>query len=151
MLVFGTVQFGMAMAQKASLSNGARAGARVGAVNLIGSHNCGAVVNRARDSSTTLGVSPTQVEVTVDRVSSVGVATQVCKANANVVMASTFGTPPCTNAAITAGDEQSGPRDHAGVRQIDHHSRDPQHVPHPQGKSGSSDASTTDAWPATTR
>jgi Flp pilus assembly protein TadG len=107
MIVFATVQFGMAMAQKASLANGAREGARVGAVNFIGTHTCGAVVNKARANSVTLGVSANQVEVTVDRMSSAGAATQICKANANVAMASTVGAAPCTNVAATASTEQT--------------------------------------------
>ncbi len=105
MLVFGIIQFGLAMSQKASLANGAREGARVGAVNLVGTHTCGEVVSTARKNAVTLGVSETQVAVKVERLSAAGAASLVCSAAAG---AGTPGvsTSPCTNAAVSAATEQ---------------------------------------------
>lgn len=108
MVLFGIMGFGFAMAQSASLASGAREGARLGAVNGVAAgsvdHDCGDVVAQAREQAQTIGVQPTDVEVTVSRVSSTGSAVTVCSAGVGAVTPS-GGVPPCTDSAATAATE----------------------------------------------
>ena len=109
LVVFGVINFGFLLSQKASLANAVRAGARYGSVNAYTStHTCKAVVDKVRDSALTIGLTSAQrrnVVVTVSRVSPAGVATQICSgpsgADATVTVA------PCQNAAASLTDPDS--------------------------------------------
>lgn len=104
-IVYAIMGFGFAMAQKASLSSGAREGARFGSTNGIGTniHTCGSVVDRARKQAETIGVAETDVEVTVYRISGSSTTT-VCSASAGAATPA-GGAAPCTNAAANAATE----------------------------------------------
>ena len=91
LLVFGVINFGVVMAQKASLSNAVRIGARYGSVNAYTTaHTCKAVVAKVRDSATTVGL---------------GTSTTVCTgptgADATVTAA------PCVNTTASLTDPDS--------------------------------------------
>ncbi len=63
MLVFGVIEFGTVMAQKATVASAAREGARFGSVNLYAAamgtpRDCAGVVAKARENATTVGMSP---------------------------------------------------------------------------------------------
>ena len=100
-IVFGIINFGFVMTQKAALSNAVRAGARYGTVNAYaGDHSCGKVIDRVRAESTTLGIgSPNQVAVRVTLAASgspAGTGDLVCAAAAGAAAAG--GDAPCINA-----------------------------------------------------
>lgn len=107
MLVFGIIEFGAAMAQKATVASAAREGARFGSVNLYASatgspRDCADVVAKARANASTLAMTPDQVAVTVKRGSSPGSAAILCSAAANTSPTGTaLGEPPCEGAAGT--------------------------------------------------
>lgn len=109
LLVFGVINFGVVMAQKASLSNAVRIGARYGSVNAYTTaHTCKAVVAKVRDSATTVGLGTSnkrKVVVTVARVTSAGTSTTVCTgptgADATVTAA------PCVNTTASLTDPDS--------------------------------------------
>ena len=100
MIVFGIIEFGMVMSQKAALASGARTGARYGSVNLYaGDRTCGKVIEETRSKVTTVGMGATDVGVTVKRG-----ATTVCSAASGSATPS-GGDAPCTNASFAAGSE----------------------------------------------
>lgn len=78
LIIFGIIQFGFVMAQSAALSNGARAGARYGVVNVVSVPTCGALVAKVREGATTIGMTGADVAVTVRRGTSESTATVVC-------------------------------------------------------------------------
>jgi Flp pilus assembly protein TadG len=104
-IVYAIMGFGFAMAQQASLASGAREGARYGSTNGVGTavHTCGAVVDRARQQAQTIGVSETDVGVTVYRVTG-GASTTVCSAAVGAATP-TGGSAPCANSTATAATE----------------------------------------------
>lgn len=112
MILFAIMGFGFTMAQSASLASGAREGARLGAVNGVGtlaaSHDCGDVVTRARAQAQTLGIANvSEIGVQVHRVKA-GAATLVCTAGVGAAAATgSTGTAPCTDATATAATELS--------------------------------------------
>lgn len=100
-IVFGIINFGFLMTQKAALSNAARAGARYATVNAYtGNHTCQQVVDKVRSESSTLGITNlTQVAVEVTFTNtSTGAASSVCKALAgSAAVSSGGGSLPCRN------------------------------------------------------
>jgi len=107
LLVFGIINFGFLMAQKASLSNSTRAGARYGTVNAYTSttHTCQSVVDKVRASAPTAGIADTAagrnsiaVSVKLTKAADGSTAT-VCSAAPGAAAAT--GSPaqlPCLNA-----------------------------------------------------
>ncbi|MDQ3486039.1 MAG: pilus assembly protein [Actinomycetota bacterium] len=91
LLVFGAIQFGIVMAQNASLASGARAGARYGVVNVFGGHTCGGVADQVRQQASTIGLTGAQVVVTVTRGQSETSAMSVCGSSA---------TEPCEGSVV---------------------------------------------------
>ncbi len=91
LIIFGIIQFGFVMAQSAALSNGARAGARYGVVNILSDHNCGGVVAQVRQATQTIGLVRAKVAVTVKRGS-----TLVCSSPANSETVTNASSAPCT-------------------------------------------------------
>lgn len=104
LLVFGAVNFGIVLAQKASLASAARAGARFGAVNAYtASHSCANVVAKVRDNAQTIGIGATnnkEVVVSVYQMHPDGSSSLMCKAGKN--LDTSVATAPCTDAAATA-------------------------------------------------
>lgn len=97
-VLFGMIECGFVLAEKASLSHGVRAGARYGSVNLYsGTRTCGQVVTRALEQAETIGMQEMDISVTVKRGASV-----VCSAAAD--SPATGSTAPCTGASA-AGTE----------------------------------------------
>jgi Flp pilus assembly protein TadG len=92
-IVFGIIDFGLIMAQKATLASAARTGARYGSVNAYTSnHTCANVVTQVRDAAVTIGMNSSQVDVTVKRVARpAGTETVVCSSG------SPASTAPCDN------------------------------------------------------
>lgn len=108
MLVFGIMEFGIAMAQKATVASAAREGARFGSVNLYASamgspRDCADVVEKARENAVTIGMAPSDLAVTVTRGSDPASASTLCSAAANSASASgsSLTAPPCQGAAET--------------------------------------------------
>lgn len=70
-LVFGLINFGIILNQKASLNSAVRSGARYGSVNIIDSatdpHTCGKLVTRARQSAATMGMPSDEIDITIKR------------------------------------------------------------------------------------
>jgi Flp pilus assembly protein TadG len=105
LLVFGIINFGLVMAQKASLSNAARAGARYGTVNAYtaSTHTCASVIDKVRATAPTIGIPDTivgrrSIGVTVKLTKAAdGSVTTPCSAASGV--ASSGSTLPCANAA----------------------------------------------------
>jgi Flp pilus assembly protein TadG len=108
LIVFGIINFGIVLAQKAALSNGVRIGARYGSVNAYtATHSCKNVLDTIRGSSTTLGIGATnntQIGVTVYRVKSDGTKTTMCSAAAGVASTGASTTAPCVNASADPAD-----------------------------------------------
>jgi Flp pilus assembly protein TadG len=104
MLVFGVINFGIVLAQKQSLSSAARAGARLGSVNLYeaDSHNCGKVIDQTRAEAQTIAMAGTSVTVEVLRGSSLATATRVCSTDSSLTPNSTSAAP-CANGSLAAG------------------------------------------------
>ncbi len=116
LVVFGVVNFGIVMVQKATLANAARSAARYAVVNAYSTaHTCKSVIDKARDGSTTLGITPankTDVRVTVTLTNSATSASfVVCEAAAGA--SSTVITPPC---ADTRGSKSAGTPDTLTVK-----------------------------------
>jgi Flp pilus assembly protein TadG len=61
LVVFGIISFGFLMAQKASLSNATRAGARYGTVNAYSAstRTCASVIDKVRATAPTVGIPDT--------------------------------------------------------------------------------------------
>jgi hypothetical protein len=93
LLVFGAIQFGIVMAQNASLASGARAGARYGVVNVFGGHTCGGVEDQVRQQASTIGLTGAQVVVTVTRGQSETSAMSVCDSSSSA-------TEPCEGSDV---------------------------------------------------
>jgi len=97
LVVFGVIDFGIVMAQKASLANAARTGARYGVVNAFtGTHTCKNLIDRVRGEARTIAITAAtqnNVAVTV-RLNSI----PVCSAAAGVASPNVT-TPPCTNSS----------------------------------------------------
>jgi Flp pilus assembly protein TadG len=102
LLVFGVIDLGIVMSQKASLANGVRSGARYGAVNAYTTaHTCQSVVDRVRAGSQTMGTSgsnASRIAVTVTRDGA-----SICAAAAGATTATGTGVlaAPCKDAAGT--------------------------------------------------
>jgi Flp pilus assembly protein TadG len=102
LLVFGIINFGLVMAQKASLSNAARAGARYATVNAYtGTRTCANVVDKVRANAPTIGIADTAagrqsvgVTVKLTRAADGNVST-IC--NAPVGGTTSASTSPCQN------------------------------------------------------
>ncbi len=94
------IQFGFAMAQKSALSSGARDGARIGSVNLLGSHTCSDIVTRVREGASTIGLGPDQVAVRVERLDGAAVVSRCAAAAGGTVSSPT--TTPCTDGVETS-------------------------------------------------
>jgi len=104
LVVFGVINFGMVMTQKAALSNSVRAAARYATVNAYsGTHTCQSVIDRARSAAKTLGISDSnknQVAVTVKFTNNTtNATTTVCAASAGSASATTGNgaAMPCQN------------------------------------------------------
>ena len=102
-VVFGIINFGFVMSQKAALSNAARAGARYATVNAYsGTHTCQSVVDKVRAEALTLGIgdgNKNQVAVDVTFTDqATGVAATVCSTSAGSASVSFGGASlPCRN------------------------------------------------------
>ena len=112
LVVFGIINFGIVLAQKASLANAVRAGARYGSVNAYAAdHTCRNVIDKVRSASTTVGISSSsnsKVGVTVWRVAPGGTKTSVCSGSGATYTGS-LTMPPCKNVTAdkTAPDSLS--------------------------------------------
>ncbi len=116
LVVFGIVNFGLVMVQKATLANSARSAARYAVVNAYSTtHTCKSVIDKARDGSTTLGITPankTDVKVTVTLTNSASSASfVVCEAAAGG--SSSVNTAPC---ADTRGSKSAATPDSLTVK-----------------------------------
>jgi Flp pilus assembly protein TadG len=94
MLLFGIISFGLVFAQQLGLSNGARQGARTGVVS---GTTCKQIYKDAQDAAGTVGMSGSNVTVSIKRGASAAVATDACGATP-----ATSTTQPCKGSA--AGD-----------------------------------------------
>lgn len=70
-LIFGVIEFGALMAQKATVASSVRAGARFGAVNVYGGavgspHTCQEVIKRTREEAVTIALRGSELAVTVN-------------------------------------------------------------------------------------
>ncbi len=104
LLVFGVIQWGLVMAQSAALSGGARNGARYGVVNIVSARTCSDVVSQVRGNSGTIGMTGTQVGVTVQLVTGSTTST-VCSSAANsstVTPSAGASTLPCKASSDTS-------------------------------------------------
>jgi Flp pilus assembly protein TadG len=109
MIVFGIINFGFLMAQKASLSNATRAGARYGTVNAYtaATHTCASVIDKVRATAPTVGIPDTtagrnSIAVTVKLTkASDGTTTNVCSAASGGT--STVTALPCANPTGSPG------------------------------------------------
>jgi Flp pilus assembly protein TadG len=103
LIVFGVIDFGIVLAQKASLASAARAGARFGAVNAYtATHSCSNVVKKVRDNAQTIGIGTSnskQVGVKVTRIDSAGISHPACHADPGLDTSEP--TAPCTDATAT--------------------------------------------------
>ncbi len=103
LVVFGIINFGFIMTQKAALANAVRAGARYATVNAYTTgHTCQSVIDKVRNESMTLGIggsNKTQVGVTVKFTNATTNATvQVCAAPPGSANATSNGAAlPCKN------------------------------------------------------
>lgn len=107
MLVFGVIEFGTVMAQKATVASAAREGARYGSVNLYASavgtpRYCSHVVAKAREQARTIGMEPADLAVTVKRGTTEATAATMCAASANAApTGARVSLPPCQGATST--------------------------------------------------
>ena len=94
MLVFAIIQFGIVFAQQLSLSNGARQGARVGAVNKT---MCGDIVSEVQGAAQTLGLATTsvQVQVQVQKSTDASPSTPCAYTSSTSTTVGSGGTQPC--------------------------------------------------------
>jgi Flp pilus assembly protein TadG len=103
LVVFGIINFGIVLAQKSSLANAVRAGARYGTVNsYTTTHTCRSVIDKVRGSASTIGIgtsTSTQIAVTVTRLKPDGTAytPSGCSVAAGVASSGASLTPPCEN------------------------------------------------------
>ena len=94
-VLFGIIECGFVLAEKAALSHGVRTGARWGSVNLYSaSRTCADVVDKAREQAETIGMHGDDIAVSVKRGSSV-----ICSAAANG--SASGSTAPCDGASAT--------------------------------------------------
>jgi len=110
-IVFGIINFGIVLAQKASLAGAVRTGARYGSVNAYtATHSCKSVIDKVRDSASTIGIGSTnntQVAVKVFRVKSDGTKTARCEALAGAASPAAATEAPCVNATASPADPDS--------------------------------------------
>jgi Flp pilus assembly protein TadG len=89
-LVFGVISFGMIFGQQLALGNAAREASRFGVVE---GRTCAQVIGAARDAANTIGMSGSNVTVTVTRGASAAAA-----ASNNVCTVTTAN--PCNSSAV---------------------------------------------------
>ena len=89
-LVFGVISFGVIFGQQLALGNAAREASRFGVVE---GRTCAQVISSARDAANTIGMSGTNVTVTVTRGASAAAA-----ASNNVCTVTTAN--PCKSSAV---------------------------------------------------
>lgn len=109
LLVFAIIQFGIALSQKLALSNGARQGARYGAVanpdpaTGANTTSCTTILAEAQQAASTgLGLSPSAVGVTIEAPTG---STQPCTSSGPVTSSAEFTSPnndPCVG--TTSGE-----------------------------------------------
>jgi Flp pilus assembly protein TadG len=112
LILFGIINFGIVLAQKASLANAVRIGARYGSVNAYATtHSCQSVVDKVRASAGTIGIGATnntQIGVTVSVLKPDGTTwpSLGCSAAVGVEAPTAATAAPCTNlnASKTAPD-----------------------------------------------
>lgn len=88
MLVFGVISFGMIFGQQLALGNAAREAARYGVVE---GRTCAQIASSAQDAANTIGMSGTNVTVSIKRGTSAGTATSVCPSSSDPCKGSTTG------------------------------------------------------------
>jgi len=99
-IVFGIIAFGIGFTQKQTLSSAVRDGARFGSVGIYVAaagtpRTCGDVIAKTRQNASTIGMTGSDVSVTVTRG-----GTSVCAATGATVTGSP-GASPCANASPT--------------------------------------------------
>ena len=100
MVVFGIIAFGIGFTQKQTLASAVRDGARFGSVGIYAAaagspRTCSDVVAKTRQHATTVGMTGSQVSVSVTRGT-----TPVCAATGSSVTGSPTASP-CANASAT--------------------------------------------------
>ena len=100
MILFGTINFGIALSQKASMANAVRTAARYGSVNLYNTtsdpHTCTKAIDRAKEGTPTLGMSAADVTFEVRR----GATETAARSGAALCTSSSASTtPPCQGSA----------------------------------------------------
>jgi Flp pilus assembly protein TadG len=99
-LVFGVISFGIIFGQQLALGNAAREASRYGVVE---GRTCSQVTTAAKDAAHTIGMSGTDVTVTVKRGSSSATATNACaSSSANPCKGSAAGDSLYVNLAFTS-------------------------------------------------
>ncbi|MGN6575622.1 MAG: TadE/TadG family type IV pilus assembly protein [Nocardioides sp.] len=83
MLLFGIIEFGFVLAQKAALSSAVREGARYGSVNIFAENagdprDCGDVLTKSLENVSTLDMGKSDVTVEVKMGTSAAAASLVC-------------------------------------------------------------------------
>ncbi len=110
LVIFGIIDFGVVLAQKAALANAVRAGARYGSVNAYSSsHTCQKVIDEVRDNAQTIGIGASNqlaVGVKVKHLAADGTLLPYgCSADPNI--ASSGGTAPCVNTSADPNNPDS--------------------------------------------
>ena len=100
MILFGIIEFGFVLAQKAALSSAVREGARYGSVNIYADavgdpRDCGDVLTKSLENISTLDMGESDVSVEVKMGQNVGGASLVCDSDGN----GTSSTLPCDGSA----------------------------------------------------
>ena len=95
-----TINFGIALSQKASMANAVRTAARYGSVNLYNTtsdpHTCTKAIDRAKEGTPTLGMSAADVTFEVRR----GATETAARSGAALCTSSSASTtPPCQGSA----------------------------------------------------
>jgi Flp pilus assembly protein TadG len=98
-IVFGIINFGIVLAQKASLAGAVRTGARYGSVNAYAAtHSCKNVIDKVRDSASTIGIGSTnntRIGVTVYLVKPDNTRTTQCTAGVGDAFPGAATAAPC--------------------------------------------------------
>ena len=110
LVIFGIIDFGVVLAQKAALANAVRAGARYGSVNAYSSsHTCQKVIDKVRDNAQTIGIgtgNKLQVGVTVRHLAADGTLLPYgCVAGPT--FPSSGATAPCVNSSADPNNPDS--------------------------------------------
>jgi Flp pilus assembly protein TadG len=104
-IVFGIINFGIVLAQKASIAGAVRTGARYGSVNAYtATHGCKNVIDKVRDSAGTIGIGSTnntQIGVTVWLVKPDGSKVSQCSVGKGVASTGQTTNAPCVRTDAT--------------------------------------------------